>query len=298
MVYDAMSGASPLYFNTLSGASGVGDHRVPHGRRRRRSRSTSTAGPSSVGALVFVTSATTCRAAGRSTCSTCERRQEPHVAARRRRHARPHQRDQRRGAQLGSADSIDVRARRHAGARRRRHRSVEPHVLTRARLLQRPVQAARHAARRRARPGPGSRATTSTSPVRTRRCSWLPPAARLLAAVAHAGRRRWVQPLPQGFTVTPALRFYHADRGRSSTRTRRWPTGSSTASRTTARIRACGVRRDHSRRERRGSSGRLVVRCRARRTIGRIRLALCGDRQPRHPAVLRALDPGGRHQDF
>ena len=140
--------------------------------------------------------------------SHVDRRQEPHLRLRFRRHRRPHQHRERR-----RAGRAQVRARlprrRHAGALADVDRAVEPHVLARPRLLHRPVQAARQPPRPSAARSPGSRATTSTSRASTERSSsryrYLDDS---FGADSNMLEAAWVQPLPQGWTVRPSLRYY------------------------------------------------------------------------------------------
>ena len=113
-----------------------------------RSPSTSTARRSSVGAVRVVASRTSCRAAGRSTCSIFSDGPQPHVALGRRRHQRPHQREQRRRAQRDAQDALEF----VVGITQ----ALSPNDIvqsnltyyTRPRLLLRSVQAARQPARR------------------------------------------------------------------------------------------------------------------------------------------------------
>ena len=146
LVYDAMSGASPLYFNTLSGASGLGRHRIPHRRRRqghplfrplldRRRR------------RVFARARLTSRARARSTCAG-----GPPTRTRRSRSASP-----------ATSDYIHPSARELDNGRRHTldflvgiTQSLSPVDIVQSNLtyfdrpwlLLRSVQAARHAARR------------------------------------------------------------------------------------------------------------------------------------------------------
>ena len=139
MVYDAMSGASPLYFNVLSGAS---HRRLPH-RGRHQGHQVLRRPAVSVGAFVSSEQDFLSRGASLNVQFFSE--------------------DRNRTWLLGVAGTNDrinaingvapnsqaqlarVPGRHHAGAVAERHRAVEPHVLHGPRLLLRSVQAARHA---------------------------------------------------------------------------------------------------------------------------------------------------------
>ena len=163
MVYDAMSGASPLYFNVLSGAS-IGDYRTAGDLKV-----TKYFGDYAVSVGGFVSSEQDFLSRGGSVNVQffSDDRNRTWLAGLRR-HQRPHQRDQRHRAQL-EAQLARVRRRRHAGAVAEFDRPVEPHVLHGPRLLLRPVQAARHAADRRARRGVAHALQPVLRRTRTRR---------------------------------------------------------------------------------------------------------------------------------
>jgi hypothetical protein len=98
MVYDSMSGASPLYFNVLSGAS-IGDYRTAGDVKVTKYVGNTAV---SVGGFVLVGAGlpVTRRLAQRA---VLQRGSQPHVAPRRGWQQRPHQRNQRRGARTRSA---------------------------------------------------------------------------------------------------------------------------------------------------------------------------------------------------
>ena len=163
MVYDAVSGASPLFFNVLSGAT-IGDYRTAGDVKV-----TKYFGDYAVSVGGFVSSEQDFLSRGGSF------------------QLQIYSDDRNRTYTLGFAGTNDrinssngiavepeaqlagVRRRRHAGANGQFDHPVERHVLHGPRLLLGPVQVARHAARRRATRSRGSRATTSTSPNPTRR---------------------------------------------------------------------------------------------------------------------------------
>ena len=209
LVYDAMSGASPLYFNTLSGASGLGvtDYRTAgdvqgHQVFRRLRRSASAARTRA--------SAITSRAPARSTCARGPTTRNRTCAFGIGGDERPHQRDQRRRAQDAHRETL----RFPASASRRRCRRQRDRRSRTSR----------------------TRTATATTPIRTSR-STRGPTTRRIVRVAHAlqpvlraadatlqlayryssirsattrtcSRRRGCRRCRAGFTLTPALRYY------------------------------------------------------------------------------------------
>ena len=239
------------YFNTLSGASGLGvtDYRTAGDvkvtqvfrrlvdRRRRGASRPSGTTCRAAGSIDVRCAPTTATARGRSAFAGTNDRINPIERDRGRRRPTQHAR---------------LPGRRHAGARRRRDRPVEPHVLD---------------------------AATATTPIRTSSLDTRPTTGDI-ARVAHAlqpvlrragrdaagSRYRylhdsfgsdsntfeapWVQALPRGFTRDAGPALLHAERGGLLLRPAVPGTASSTARPYTRRHAALGVRRVHRRRRR------------------------------------------------
>ncbi len=206
VVYDGMSGASPLYFNALSGASGEGvsDYRTagdvkltkylrPLLDRRRR--------------CVFAR-ARLHLARGLDRGSHLDRRQESHLRASAS-PAPPTASTPRTAPRNASASTCSTSS---SGSRRcsRRRRSCSRTSRTRAATATSPIRTScSTTARTIGGCSPGSRATTSTFPSVD---GTLQLAYRYLddsfGADSNMLEAAWVQPLPQGWSVRPSLRYY------------------------------------------------------------------------------------------
>ena len=200
------SGASPLYYNTLSGASGDRRHRLPdrgrlqahqvfqrHGDRRRR--------------CACRRSAITCRERLRSSGGSSPTIE---IAPGRSCFGGANDRINPKNGVVVDAprNTLDFLVGVTQALSADSHRSIESHVFARSWLLLRSVQDARYAADHR-RCSPGSPATTSIFPGRdaTLRLSY-----RYLhdsfGSTSNAFDATWFQPLPHGWSVAPSLRYY------------------------------------------------------------------------------------------
>ncbi len=163
LVYDAMSGASRLAFNTLSGASGLG---VTDYRTAGDAKMTKYFGDWAMGVSGVVSSERDYLSRGgaldvRFFSDDRNRTYAVSIAG-----ANDWVRPTTPRNSAGTAQHARIPGRDHAGALAHADRPVQRHLFVRPRLFQRPVQAARQAPRRAPRSSRGSRATTSTSPGR------------------------------------------------------------------------------------------------------------------------------------
>ncbi len=213
LVYDAMSGASPLYHNTLSGASGLG---VTDYRTAGDAKVTKYFGDWSIGVGGVVSSERDYLSRGGSVDVRIfsDDRNRTYAFGIAGANDRINPPDSNAGGITNAPRNTPrIPRRHHAGALADADRPVEPHLLVRPRLLQRSVQAARQAPVR----APHLRVAHALQPVlrraRRARCGCRTAISTIRsAAISNTLTAAWVQALPQRVERDARDPLLHAER--------------------------------------------------------------------------------------
>jgi hypothetical protein len=207
LVYDAMSGASPLAFNTLSGASGLGvtDYRTAGDAKVTKYFDRYAVG---VGGAYSHERDFISRALSMDLRTWTPDKNRTYAFGFAATRDSIHPTDRPAPPDNGRRENAGFSVRHHASAECRRDPAIESDVFDRPRGLLRSVQASRHASDHR-----------RTFAWLTRLNQYVSAADATLKVLyryihdsfgdhSHTFEAAWYQPLPNGFAITPSLRYY------------------------------------------------------------------------------------------